>query len=82
MSLQIAADLKPRLSPGAGVVLAGDEEFAGLVGRWREYHAPTVAAVVQVTTESDIQQTVSKPTWAQPPGIARHCLLHLPCPVC
>ncbi|CAG9948945.1 unnamed protein product [Clonostachys rosea f. rosea IK726] len=58
MSLQIAADLKPRLSPGAGVVLADDEEFATLVSRWREYHAPTVAAVVQVTTESDIQQTV------------------------
>jgi hypothetical protein len=59
MSLQIATDLKPRLSHGAGVVVPGDEEFASLVSRWREWHAPTVAAVVQVASESDIQEAVS-----------------------
>ncbi|KAK2589605.1 hypothetical protein QQS21_012714 [Conoideocrella luteorostrata] len=58
MSLQIAAELKPRLSPGVNVVVPGDKEFLGLVSRWREYHAPTVAALVQVATERDIQETV------------------------
>ena len=59
MSLQIATELKPRLSHGAGVVVPGDEEFANLASRWREWHAPTVAAIVQVVTESDVQEAVS-----------------------
>ncbi|KAI0915159.1 FAD-binding domain-containing protein [Ustulina deusta] len=58
MSLQIAAELRSRLSPSADIFGPSDEEFPGLVSRWREYHAPTVAAVVQVVTESDIQEAV------------------------
>ncbi|KAI8634689.1 FAD-binding domain-containing protein [Xylariaceae sp. FL1651] len=58
MSLQIAAELKRRLSPSADIFGPRDEEFPGLVSRWREYHAPTVAALVQVVTESDIQEAI------------------------
>ncbi|KAI0503112.1 FAD-binding domain-containing protein [Xylaria bambusicola] len=58
MTSQIASELKPRLSPTAGIFGPGDEEFTGLISRWREYHAPTVAAVVQVATEGDIQEAV------------------------
>ncbi|KAI0556212.1 FAD-binding domain-containing protein [Xylaria curta] len=58
MSLSIAQELKARLSPTADVVGPGSERFASLTSRWREYHAPTVAAVVQVATEGDIQQSV------------------------
>lgn len=60
MSLSIAQELKARLSPTADVVGPGSEQFANLTSRWREYEAPTVAAVVQVVTEGDIQQSVSR----------------------
>lgn len=67
MSLQIATELRPRLSHGADVVVPGDEEkFTSLVSRWREWHAPTVAAVVQVVTEGDIQQAVSNTPQHEP----------------
>ncbi len=75
MSLQIAAELRSRLSPSADIFGPSDEEFPGLVSRWREYHAHTVAAVVQVVTESDIQEAVSKYVYL---NIARHCLFVLP----
>ena len=72
MGSHIATELKPRLSPGAAVTLPSDEEFRRLVSRWREWHAPSVAAVVQVATEGDIQEAVSKYMCL---GIARHCLV-------
>lgn len=74
MDARIAAELRPRLSSSAKVVVPADKEFAGLVSRWREYHGPTVAALVQATSESDIQEAVSTHMC---PSIARNCLLHL-----
>lgn len=60
MTSQLVAELKPRLSSNADIFGPYDKEFPNLASRWREYHAPTVAALVQVATESDIQETVSK----------------------
>ncbi|KAI5926546.1 hypothetical protein F4810DRAFT_707635 [Camillea tinctor] len=58
MTDNIAADLGPLLSPQASIVLPGDATFSNLVSRWREYEASTISAVVQVSTEADVQQTV------------------------
>ncbi|KAH9905587.1 FAD-binding domain-containing protein [Xylariomycetidae sp. FL2044] len=58
MSFDIAAELGARLSPGAAVLVPGNDAFASLVSRWREWHAPTVAALVQVATEADVQETI------------------------
>ncbi|KAH7324814.1 hypothetical protein B0I35DRAFT_348933 [Stachybotrys elegans] len=58
MSLKLTDDLKPHLSAKAKVYIPSDEEFPALVSRWREYHAPTVAALVQVETEKDIQESI------------------------
>jgi hypothetical protein len=52
------AGLKPQLSPGASLVLPGDASFVNLTTHWREWHAPTIAAVVEVATEGDVQQAV------------------------
>jgi hypothetical protein len=60
MSSRVVAELKPRLSSNAAIFGPHDREFPNLVSRWREYHAPTVTALVQVVTESDIQEAVSK----------------------
>ncbi|KAI0397925.1 FAD-binding domain-containing protein [Xylariaceae sp. FL0594] len=58
MSLSIAQELKLRLSPDAAAFCPQDAQFPSLVSRWREWHAPTVAAIVQVVTERDIQESV------------------------
>ena len=60
MSRHTAAEIKPRLSLEAAVFAPHDEEFPRLISRWREYHAPNVAALVQVASESDIQEAVSQ----------------------
>ncbi|KAI0854095.1 hypothetical protein F5Y00DRAFT_222271 [Daldinia vernicosa] len=57
-SINLQADLGPRLSPSASIALPDDANFANLTSRWREWHAPTIAAVVQVATEGDVQQAV------------------------
>lgn len=57
MSFKISG-LRPRLSPDAHAYSPCDKNFPALISRWREYEAPTVAGVVEVATESDIQQAV------------------------
>ncbi|KAI0814416.1 hypothetical protein GGR55DRAFT_431499 [Xylaria sp. FL0064] len=54
----VFSNLRPLLSSEASLVLQGDPEFANLTSRWREWHSPMIAAVVQVATENDVQQTV------------------------
>ncbi|KAI1498756.1 hypothetical protein F5X99DRAFT_411811 [Biscogniauxia marginata] len=54
-NINIVADLGPLLSPQASIVLPGEATFASLTSRWREYHAPNISAVVQVTTEADVR---------------------------
>ncbi|KAK6064225.1 6-hydroxy-D-nicotine oxidase 1 [Seiridium cupressi] len=49
------AELGPRLSPGASIILPGDANFANITTRWREWHGPSIAAVVAVATEDDIR---------------------------
>ena len=56
--MTLPADLGPKLSDAASVVVPGDPTFAGLSSRWREWHGPKVAAVVNAATEGDIQHAV------------------------
>jgi hypothetical protein len=56
------ADLAPSLSPSAAIILPGDASFEDVTSRWREWHAPEVAAVVQVATHNDVQETVRRPS--------------------
>jgi hypothetical protein len=65
MAFRVREQLKPRLSSGAQIFGPDDSEFPGLASRWREYHAPTVAAIVQVATEGDVQEAVSPYTDAR-----------------
>lgn len=58
MSLKISG-LRSRLSSNARAYSPCDKEYPGLISRWREYEAPTVAGVVEVATEADIQQAVT-----------------------
>ncbi|KPM43934.1 hypothetical protein AK830_g2572 [Neonectria ditissima] len=51
-------ELSARLSPQASIVLPDEPSFGGYVSRWREWHAPEVGVVVNVFTESDVQETV------------------------
>ncbi|KAI0138889.1 FAD-binding domain-containing protein [Xylariaceae sp. FL1272] len=71
MSSSIAESLRPKLSAGASVLGPGDEGFAPLVSRWREYHAPSVAVLVQAATESDIQYAVRYANQNDMPFFAR-----------
>ncbi|KAF2973017.1 hypothetical protein GQX73_g638 [Xylaria multiplex] len=57
-NIGLSADLGPKLSSEAAIVLPGDSDFAKLTARWREYQSPGISAVVKVATESDVQQTI------------------------
>ena len=56
----ISKELGPQLSKGAGIYLPHDASFNILTDRWQRYKDPTISAVVEVATESDIQKTVCK----------------------
>lgn len=58
-NISALTELRPLLSPDATVVLRDDSNFASLTSRWREWHAPEIAAVVEVVTEKDVQEVVS-----------------------
>lgn len=51
-------ELAAQLSPQASILLPDEPSFESSISRWREWHAPSVGAVVNVFTESDIQATV------------------------
>ncbi|KAI1073599.1 hypothetical protein F5B20DRAFT_574658 [Whalleya microplaca] len=70
-NISLPAGLEDRLSPGAAIVLPGNGKFANLTSRWREWHAPTIAAVVQAATEGDIQQTIRYANEHGVPFVAR-----------
>ncbi|KAI8959246.1 hypothetical protein F5Y11DRAFT_333866 [Daldinia sp. FL1419] len=70
-AINLKSNLGPRLSSDASIVLPGDEHFASLTSRWREWRAPTIAAVVQVATEDDVQQAVKFANEHDLPFIAR-----------
>ncbi|KAI0384963.1 hypothetical protein F5Y04DRAFT_202214 [Hypomontagnella monticulosa] len=64
-------ELGPTLSPEASIILPNDTSFSSLTDRWREYHAPDIAAVVQVATEGDVQEAVGFANEHDIPFIAR-----------
>lgn len=53
------SDLSQQLSPQASISLKNDPEFTALASRWREWHGPSVQAVVSVFNEKDVEETVS-----------------------
>lgn len=54
----IVGELGARLSEGAQVLLEGEEGFAERMEWWQRWKNPDVAAVVDVKTEEDVQETV------------------------
>lgn len=55
----IVQELGQRLSSGAEITLRGEDGYAEKSKRWESWKAPDVAAVVDVKTEVDVQETVS-----------------------
>lgn len=56
----LASDLGPRLSQNAAILLPGSADSTIATDRWQQYVVPNITVVVEVATESDIQQTVSQ----------------------
>ncbi|KAF2665772.1 FAD-binding domain-containing protein [Microthyrium microscopicum] len=54
----ITAFLGPRLSSNAAIILPNQPNWANASARWQGYSIPTYQAVVEVSTEKDIQQTI------------------------
>ncbi|KAI0414784.1 hypothetical protein F5X98DRAFT_236985 [Xylaria grammica] len=71
VNVGILADLGPKLSPKAAIILPSDSDFANLTARWREYEAPSISAVVKVAAESDVQETVRYAEEHNIPFVAR-----------
>jgi hypothetical protein len=57
--VDIKAELSWALSEGAEIITPKDDQFAGDVVRWSKYSSPSFQAVVQVTSEQDVQAVVS-----------------------
>jgi hypothetical protein len=55
----ITKELGPLLSPSAAIVFPGSSEFLVATDRDNEQDPPTYSVVVEVATESDVQETVS-----------------------
>lgn len=58
----ITDELGPLLSSGAEIVYPGSTEFLAAIDRDNRQDPPTYAVVVDVATESDVQETVSNCT--------------------
>jgi hypothetical protein len=58
LKLNISAELGHRLSPNAAIFLPTDPGWANVTKRWNAFSPPTYAALVEVQTETDIQETV------------------------
>jgi hypothetical protein len=58
LNLNISAELGHRLSPNAAIYLPTDPGWANVTRRWNNFSPPTYAALVEVQTEKDIQETV------------------------
>ncbi len=56
----VTADLGSRLSQHAAIILPGSSQFASAIEFWQQYMVPHIAVVIEVATESDVQQTVSQ----------------------
>jgi hypothetical protein len=57
----ISTELGDRLSPNAAIFLPADSGWANSTRRWNAFSAPKYSALVEVSTERDIQETVMLP---------------------
>jgi hypothetical protein len=55
----ITQELGPLLSPTAAIIFPGSTEFLVATDRDNEQDPPTYAVIVEVASESDVQETVS-----------------------
>lgn len=63
----IESELSPRLSPGAAIILPGNASFDSFEVRASSPRIePTFSAVVEVSTEEDVQHTVCKAFYFSP----------------
>lgn len=61
-SNSVYAELGPRLSQNASIILPGSPLFENATLRWQEWRDPNINVVVEVATESDVQETVRAST--------------------
>ncbi|PYH41618.1 putative FAD-dependent oxygenase [Aspergillus saccharolyticus JOP 1030-1] len=54
----ITAELEPRLSPGARIILPNNTDFELATYRWSTFAQPRFTVVVEVATERDVEETV------------------------
>jgi hypothetical protein len=57
--LNISAELGHRLSPNAAIFRPTDPGWSKAILRWNAFSPPTYTALVEVSTEKDIQETVT-----------------------
>ena len=55
---RILAHMPQLLSPDANIYFPGSPKFAEAILRWQEWQDPNITIVVEVTTESDVIETV------------------------
>ena len=63
---QIHEELSAKLSADAVLITEGSDGFREATLRWQEFRPPTFRASVQVTSEQDIQETISILALSQP----------------
>ncbi|KAI1175677.1 Glucooligosaccharide oxidase [Nemania sp. FL0916] len=59
LQLSMKLELTKRLSPGARVILEGDEHFTDLNERYTNYKRPQYILAVQVAEEKDVVETIN-----------------------
>jgi hypothetical protein len=55
----LSSELGRHLSPNAAIFLSTDPGWVNATLRWNAFSAPTYTALVEVSTEKDIQETVT-----------------------
>lgn len=57
--MALRSALGSTLSEASTIALPGDPGFDALKARWREWHGPSLSAIVKPSTEADVQEIVS-----------------------
>jgi hypothetical protein len=60
LKLSLRNELSKRLSPQAGIILPGEDNFTQFNARYTDYERPQYIAAVQVAVEQDVIETVSR----------------------
>ncbi|PYH85967.1 FAD-binding domain-containing protein [Aspergillus uvarum CBS 121591] len=66
----ITAELGPRLSPGARIILPNSPDFTDATRRWSPFAEPRFTVVVDVATEQDVAETVEYANEEEVPFLA------------